>query len=92
MKKLLLPVLLLSFLIGCSVPRQVSVGMTEEQFKKEHPRASVVELSKFRTVYRQEVYSTRDTTAKFYYFTNSKLVLMDEGYRSGRNSPAVPTP
>jgi hypothetical protein len=90
MKKLILPLLLVLFM-GCSGPKMVLVNMPEDQFKKEHASAKVVELSEHRTVYRQ--YNTgAGGVFKYYYFKDGKLTSMDEGFYPIGASSAVPTP
>lgn len=74
MKKLLIPLLLFFVLTGC-MASQVFVGMSELQFKKEHEYAEQVELSEYRTVYKEAYYEKY----RYYYFRNGKLYLMDEG-------------
>jgi hypothetical protein len=91
MKKLVLPLLLLLF-IGCSVPKMVVINMPEDEFKKEHEGAKVVELSERRTVYYQSFDGLHGGGEKFYYFKNGKLVLMDEGFHPIGSVAAVPTP
>jgi hypothetical protein len=77
MKKLFLPLLLMTVFISCKIP-QVFVGMNEQQFQKEHRIiAQQVELSNYRTVYK-EAYT--DSSYRFYYFKDGKLYLMDQGY------------
>jgi hypothetical protein len=90
MKKLFLPLLLILFM-GCSGPKMVLVNMPEDQFKKEHASAKVVELSERRTVYRQYNLGPGGLY-KFYYFKNGKLALMDEGFFPHGSDSAVPTP
>ena len=77
--------------MGCKTT-QVFVNMSEEQFKKEHASAKVVELSQYRTVYKQTQYSVTNAVEKFYYFKNGKLVLMDEGFVPHGMQAPVPTP
>ncbi|MFD0766746.1 hypothetical protein ACFQZI_17935 [Mucilaginibacter lutimaris] len=90
MKKLILPLLVVLFM-GCSFPKAVMVNMPEDQFKKEHASAAVVELSESRTVYKQYNQGPGGMY-KFYYFKNGRLALMDEGfYPIGATAP-VPTP
>lgn len=50
------------------------MGMSEQQFKKEHRYAQQVELSSYRTVYRDPYYNNT-----FYYFKEGKMYLMDQG-------------
>lgn len=76
--------------MGCS-PKMVLVNMPEDQFKKEHASAKVVEISERRTVYR-EYNSGPGGTYKYYYFKNGKLVLMDEGFYPLGSTSSVPTP
>jgi len=76
--------------MGCS-PKMVLVNMPEDQFKKEHASAKVVEISERRTVYRQ-YNSGPGGTYKYYYFKNGKLTLMDEGFYPIGASSSVPTP
>jgi hypothetical protein len=90
MKKLLLP-LLLVFFMGCTAPKMVMVNMPEDQFKKEHSSAVVVELSEHRTVYKQYNIGA-GALYKFYYFKNGKLALMDEGFHPIGATTTVPTP
>ncbi|MES2064499.1 MAG: hypothetical protein V4456_21460 [Bacteroidota bacterium] len=90
MKKLLLPLLLLLFM-GCS-RKMVLVNMPEDQFKKEHKSAKVVELSERRTVYYESLNGFYSGTDKFYYFKNGRLVLMDEGFHPLGSVSTVPTP
>ncbi len=79
--------------MGCSAQKMVAVNMPEDQFKKEHASAKVVELSKYRTVYRQASTDLlNQITVKFYYFTDGKLMLMDEGFIPHGQLGAVPTP
>jgi hypothetical protein len=82
--------LLISF-SSCAI-RQVSLGMSEEQFKKEHPRSRVVEMSRIRTVYHEKPMTFKDTTDKFFYFSNHQLVLMDEGIVVNEAGTREPTP
>ncbi|MCC8408353.1 hypothetical protein LJ707_05390 [Mucilaginibacter sp. UR6-1] len=92
MKKALIIASLTLFVIGCTVLKPVTVGMPEEQFIKEHPRSLVVEMSTYRTVYKDVPYNIKDTTTKFYYFSKGKLMLMDEGFYPRGSSVPVPTP
>lgn len=92
MKKVLTIAALVLFIIGCTVLKPVTVGMPEQQFVNEHPHSLVVEMSAYRTVYKDKPFNMKDTTTKFYYFTKGKLILMDEGfYPRGAKAP-VPTP
>ena len=91
MKKLFLPLFLVLFM-GCSAPKMVLVNMPEDQFKKEHKSAKIIELSEQRTVYRQSYQSMTEVLYKFYYFKNGKLALMDEGFLPRGQSTPVPTP
>ncbi|MBB5396991.1 hypothetical protein [Mucilaginibacter sp. AK015] len=91
MKKILIP-LLLVFLMGCAAPKMVAVNMPEDQFKKEHASAKLIELSESRTVYRQLNYAPGEGLYKFYYFKNGKLTLMDEGFLPHGQTTPVPTP
>ncbi|RVT98397.1 hypothetical protein EOD41_16520 [Mucilaginibacter limnophilus] len=76
MKKILLPLLLfVAVFVGCKIP-QVVVGMTEQQFTKEHQYAQMVETSEYRTVYKEPYYEKY----RYYYFREGKLYLMDEGH------------
>ena len=77
--------------MGCAAPKMVAVNMPEDQFKKEHASAKVVELSNYRTVYRQYNYD-EGGLYKFYYFKNEKLALMDEGFLAHGQTIPVPTP
>jgi hypothetical protein len=77
--------------MGCSAPKMVLVNMPEDQFKKEHASANVVELSERRTVYRQ-YNKGPGGLFKFYYFKNGKLTLMDEGFIPHGQDTPVPTP
>lgn len=61
-------------LAGC-VAAKVTVGMSEQQFVKEHQYAQQVELSEYRTVYKEPYYEKY----RYYYFREGKLYLMDEG-------------
>ncbi|MBD1385145.1 hypothetical protein IDJ75_07630 [Mucilaginibacter rigui] len=91
MKKLFLPLLLI-LLMGCSMPKMVVINMSEDEFKKEHEGAKVVELSERRTVYYQSFDGLHGGGEKFYYFKNGKLVLMDEGFHPLGAALPVPTP
>ena len=78
--------------MGCMAPKMVLVNMPEDQFKKEHESAKLVELSEYRTVYRQLNYAVGEGLYKFYYFKNGKLTLMDEGFLPHGKDTPVPTP
>ena len=77
--------------MGCKTA-QVFVNMSEEQFKKEHKSARVVELSERRIVYYQSFDGFHGGGEKFYYFKDGKLVLMDEGFHPLGSVSTVPTP
>jgi hypothetical protein len=87
MKKLLIPLLLVLFM-SCKV-QQAVLGMNEQQFTKEHKFAArQVELSAYRTVYREPYYES----FRFYYFKDGKLYLMDQGFMPRGAKEPVPTP
>lgn len=92
MKKAIIIAVLTLFVVSCTVLKPVTIGMPEEQFIKEHPRSLVVEMSAYRTVYKDIPHNIKDVTTKFYYFTKGKLVLMDEGFYPRDSSVPVPTP
>ncbi|MBE9583893.1 hypothetical protein IM792_05490 [Mucilaginibacter sp. JRF] len=96
MKKLLIA-LTIFIATGCGLQRlaPVTIGMTEEQFKLEHKQSLVVEMSAYRTVYKdwdRSPISRVDTIDKFYYFSKGKLTLMDEGFFPKGAKAPVPTP
>jgi hypothetical protein len=86
MKKLLLPLLIVMLFASCKT-YQVFVGMSEQQFKKEHGSAEQVELSPYRTVYK-ELYSAG---YRFCYFKDGKMYLMDQGYIPFGTTAQVPS-
>ncbi|MCD8740743.1 hypothetical protein LT679_09045 [Mucilaginibacter roseus] len=96
MKKVLTIAASIFFIVGCTVQRlhPVTIGMSEEQFKIEHSKSKIVEMSTDRTVYKDWDRSSipEDYVVKFYYFIKSKLVLMDEGFLPIGATVRVPTP
>jgi hypothetical protein len=95
MKKLLIALTIFA-MTGCMVQKlkPVTIGMSEEQFRNEHRKSKVIEMSTNRTVYKDWDRSIipDDDVSKFYYFTNGKLVLMDEGFLPIGTTTLVPTP
>ncbi|MDB5003427.1 MAG: hypothetical protein JWQ34_1652 [Mucilaginibacter sp.] len=86
MKKLFLSLLIAILFASCKVT-QVFMGMSEQQYNKEHSYAERVEISASRNVYK-ELYNTG---YKFYYFKEGKMYLMDEGYIPFGTKTQVPS-
>jgi hypothetical protein len=86
MKKLVLPLLIVMLFASCKVT-QVFMGMSEQQYNKEHSYADRVEVSASRNVYK-ELYNTG---YKFYYFKEGKMYLMDEGVIPFGSTVQVPS-
>lgn len=84
MKKLTLSILLLIFLISCKT-QQISLGLSEQKFNRDHPYATRMELSVYRTVYLD------NQTTEFYYFKDGKLYKMDHGFTPYGATKPVPT-
>ncbi|MEZ2335927.1 hypothetical protein AB6735_09830 [Mucilaginibacter sp. RCC_168] len=84
MKKLTLSILLLIFLMSCKT-QQISLGLSEQKFTREHPAATRVELSIYRTVYLD------NQSTEFYYFKDEKLYKMDHGFTPYGATKPVPT-
>jgi hypothetical protein len=86
MKKLLLPLLIVMLFASCKAT-QVFMGMSEQQYNKEHSYAEQVELSPYRTVYKE----FNSPGYKFYYFKDGKMYLMDQGYVPFGSTTQVPS-
>jgi len=84
MKKLMLSILLLIFLMSCKT-QQIALGLSEQKFTREHPYATRMELSVYRTVYLD------NQTTEFYYFKDSKLYKMDHGFTPYGSTKPQPT-